>query len=116
MRTLEQITEALENLSDSELVDVWNGYCQDTNNPDAELHAFDDEFFEIYFSNPGEAARATFFGDIENWACKYVTFNGYGNLEAKSYVPDMISIYDLANHIDGKQDEYSDLLGDDDEE
>jgi len=48
-----------------------------------EVHEFDDEFFNTYFeSKPEEAARATFFGNIQNWMDEYIRFNGYGNLES----------------------------------
>lgn len=107
MKTLKEITEILEDETESKLLEYWNDYCQENNNFDAQVFEFDDEFFETYFSSPAEAARATYFGDIENWACKYVTFNGYGNLEAKSYLTDMISISDLSQFLFDNQQNYN---------
>lgn len=50
---------------------------------DLDVSEFDDEFFNVYFDGrPMEAARATFFGNIENWQDEYIRFNGYGNLES----------------------------------
>jgi hypothetical protein len=50
-----------------------------------EVYDFDDDFFDTYFEGkPEEAARATFFGKIQNWMDDYIRFNGYGNLESVS--------------------------------
>jgi len=114
MKKLDQITEILESLSDNKLVDLWNDYCDENSNADARVYEFDDQFFEDYFSNPGEAARAVFFGDVKNWNDSYVIFNGYANLETSNDVSELISLYDLANHIESNQSEYQNILGDDD--
>ena len=112
MKTLTEITELLEGMNDSELFTLWNDYCQEANNSDAMVFEFDDQFFEDYFSDPQEAARATFFGDINSWSDKYIMFNGYGNLESSNYISTMISISDLASHIEDNIDNYTDLLED----
>lgn len=111
MKTVEQITEILENLSDADLIELWNGYQADASG-ESQIYDFDEQFFEDYFSDPMEAARAVYFGKIDNWSNKYIQFNGYGNLESSNYVSDMISIYDLANHIESDQERYSSLLED----
>lgn len=111
MKTVQQITEVLENLSDSKLKELWNDYQAEISG-ESQLYDFTDDFFEAFFSSPGEAAHSVFFGKIESWNANYVRFNGYGNIEASNYLSDMISIYDLANHIDQDQDNYSDLLDD----
>lgn len=63
-------------------------YYNDLENQDAipylyELMDFSDPeyFFNTYFSNPYEAARATQFGKI-NWFDDYIKFDGYGNLKS----------------------------------
>lgn len=109
MKTIEQITEILENLSDGELLSMWNDYQAEIRGESA-VYDFDEQFFEDYFSSPIDAARAVYFGKIDSWANKYIMFNGYANLETSNYPLDLISVYDLASHIEGKQDEYSDLL------
>jgi hypothetical protein len=49
---------------------------------DEEVYDFDDEFFNVFFSNnPMEAARATCFGDV-TWNHPYIRFDGYGNLQS----------------------------------
>lgn len=109
MYTLEQITEALENLSDNELLDIWNDY-QQSNRMERTVYPFDDEFFEINFSSPAEAARAVYFGEISSWNANYVCFNGAGNIEANDSLEVLISLYDLANHIERNQDSYDNIL------
>ena len=111
MITTATITELLENLGEAELISLWNEYQSEISG-ESQVYDFDDDFFATYFSDPAEAARAVFFGNIEQWNANYVQFNGYGNLEASNYLDNMISIYDLANHIEGNQDTYSDLLSD----
>lgn len=64
-----------------ELVQECNSY--DGSLEGYEVMDFDDDFFNTYFEGrPEEAARATFFGNIQNWMDDYIRFNGYGNLES----------------------------------
>lgn len=66
-----------------ELVNEVNGW--DDSLESYQVYDFDDDFFDTYFEGkPEEAARATFFGNIENWMDEYIRFNGYGNLESLS--------------------------------
>lgn len=111
MKTVEQITEILESTSDYELKELWNAYQAD-NSMEGTIYEFDDEFFENFFSNPAEAARAVYFGEISSWNAKYVCFNGAGNIEANDSLEALISLYDLANHIDRNQDDFETLLED----
>jgi len=70
-----------DNLDDGEKISLWNEYCSEQRNDD-EIYNFDDEFFEIFFSNkPMEAARAASFGDV-NWSEDYISFDGNGNLKS----------------------------------
>lgn len=77
---LEQLKEKLTCDNLMELVDAcygYNGYFYRL-----KAYEFDDEFFNIHFNNPTEAARATYFGNIQNWLDPYIRFNGCGNLES----------------------------------
>ena len=60
----------------------------------------DEEFFNTYFyNNPTEAVRSSYYGNY-NYCDKYVSFNGYGNLESlndydlekeyKEYIDDIL--------------------------
>lgn len=80
-----------EDKTDGEKIGLWNEYCQEQNYE--EIYSFEDEFFEIFFSNkPMEAARAASFGSL-NWSDDYIKFNGNGNLES-------MSEYQAVNSID----------------
>ena len=61
-------------------VGMYNEYCMNYGNLDDMISDFDEDFFNTYFENPMEAARATFFGKIESWSDDYIKFNAYGNL------------------------------------
>lgn len=77
------VSNYLEDAEISDLVALWNEYCQDNNYYDDEFYYNDDEFFSTYFdgAEPMRIIQATQFGDyryMENW----VKFNGYGNLDS----------------------------------
>lgn len=83
MTRFEYFCERWEELSDSEKISLFNEYCSEVT-CDQELFSFDEEFFELFFSNnPMEAARATLFGSV-CWSDEYISFDGYGNLESLS--------------------------------
>ena len=73
-----------EELSDSDKVNLFNEYCSYTGCEET-IYSFDEEFFDTFFEGRAmEAARATFFGEIQSWFDSYIKFNGYGNLESLS--------------------------------
>lgn len=103
MKTLEQITEFLNDTDDNTLVQAWNEYQREISGNN-ELYDFDDSFFETYFSNqPIEAARAVHFGNIQSWNDDYIYFNGYGNLESTSRPMDVVDVDELADYINDNQ-------------
>lgn len=73
-----------ENKTNSEKIDLWNEYCRE-NNIDNEIYTFDDDFFEVTFSNsePMKIFQLGCFSRI-NWSDEYIQFDGYGNLESLS--------------------------------
>jgi hypothetical protein len=81
-----------DNIGDSEKIDLWNEYCQDENLDD-EILNFDDDFFETYYHNKTEAARAVCFGKV-NWNDDFIQFNGYGNIISMSESEALESIDD----------------------
>lgn len=109
MKTLkESILDQIENMSESELVELNNAYCQSANYPDDEIYNNDEEFFEVFFSDRVvEAVRAATYGDY-SFGHSYVKFNGYGNLESMNYVgtddliesPETIAEYAIENESD----------------
>lgn len=80
--TYEVFEEKFKELSLNERLSIFNMYCIEHGDSNDEIHSFDEEFFNTYFANPMEAARATFFGKIESWSDDYIRFNVYGNLES----------------------------------
>lgn len=81
---LENIQDAYEkeNLYEASLEDIFNQLDSDYQENIIDWVPFDDDFWETYFKDdPYEAARATYFGNIQNWNDDYIRFNEYGNLE-----------------------------------
>lgn len=109
MKTLKQITEFLNDTDDNTLVQAWNDYQRESS-LDRELNTFDEEFFSIYFTDPMEAARATFFGKIQSWNDDYIYFNGYGNLESTSRPLDVVDIDELADYINDNQQDFDYII------
>lgn len=80
-----------------ELVQECNSY--DGSLEGYEAYDFDDDFFQTYFEGrPEEAARAVFFGNVQNWMDDYIRLNGYGNLET-------LSDYQYAKELEEGADE-----------
>ena len=114
--TLEVFTDKFTDLSVSNRVAIFNEFCLEYGNSDNMLYSFDEDFFSMAFSNPMEAARATYFGDIESWNDEYIRFNAYGNLESLSeysvegeieyYIEDIFEHPDVwEDYIDDDEDE-----------
>jgi hypothetical protein len=75
------IIEQINNLSESELIELNNIYAQSIGSED-EIYGNDEDFFDTFFiGNANGALRAAHFGTY-NWSHEYVKFNGYGNLES----------------------------------
>ena len=119
MKTLNEqtvsIINQIEKLNESELIDLNNTYCQSINNTDSEIFENDEEFFAIFYPNAGdglEVAQRVFYGNY-NYSHKYVTFNGYGNLESFDYM-DTDKLYEcvttMAEYIIENENEFSHLL------
>ena len=112
----EVFKEKFNELSTSEKLSIFNNYCIEHGDADNEIHSFDEEFFETYFSNPMEAARATFFGEIESWSDEYIKFNGYGNLESMTEYEVLEDIENYLEEIFDNPDTWEDYIEDEEEE
>lgn len=109
VKTIEAVTEWLNDLSDSELIQVHNEFCQECNYPDNEIHNNDEDFFNTFFSNDViKAVQATSYGEYK-YADKYVQFNGQGNLNSSNSVEELASISDIARAIVDDNFEPSDI-------
>ena len=116
MKTIEEIKEFLEDMSESDIFYMWNEYAQN-NNYDDEIYEMD-EFDEIMDGeNATTIANKIFYGDF-NPNHNYFCFNGYANLKSSDYLDDLISFYDLAQYIydndeDFDNDDLRDFLDED---
>jgi hypothetical protein len=112
----ETFEEKFRELSIGERIAVFNTYCIEHGDPGNEIHSFDEEFFNTYFSDPMEAARATFFGDIQNWSDDYIRFNAYGNLESMGEYEVLGEIDNHLEEIFDNPDTWEDYIEDEEEE
>ena len=112
----EVFEEKFKELSIGERLSIFNTYCIEHGDSDNEIYSFDEEFFETYFSNPMEAARATFFGKIESWSDEYIKFNGYGNLESMTEYEVLEDIDNYLEEIFDNPDTWEDYIEDEEED
>ena len=82
----------------------WNG-CLDW----LDFCENDENFFECYFENKIEVARAICYGDY-NYTDDYVRFNGYGNLESFSEYDMIEELKDSIDEIIENLIEYKDCI------
>lgn len=114
--TLEVFTDKFNDLSVSNKVAIFNEFCLEHGDSNNMLNYFDEEFFSMAFSNPMEAARATFFGGIESWSDEYIRFNAYGNLESLSEYQAESEIEYYIEDIFEHPDVWEDYIDDDEDE
>ena len=108
--------EKFHELTASERIAIFNYYCYEHGDGDNAIHSFDEEFFETYFSDPMEAARATFFGEIQSWGDDYIRFNGYGNLESLNEYDALKEIEDYIVEIFEHEDTWDDYIEDEEDD
>ena len=82
----------------------WNG-CLDW----LDFCVNDEDFFECYFENKIEVARAICYGDY-NYTDDYVRFNGYGNLESFNEYNMIEELKDSIDEIVENLIEYKDCI------
>ena len=112
----EVFEEKFKELSIGERLSIFNTYCIEHGDSDNEIYSFDEEFFETFFSNPMEAARATFFGKINSWTDEYIKINVYGNLESMSEYDVLEEIDYYLEEIFDNTDTWEDYIDNDEEE
>ena len=111
----EVFKEKFDDLSLSEKLSIYNEYCINYGCNET-IEYFDEDFFNCFFSDKMEVARAVFFGNIQSWTDEYIRFNAYGNLESlnefdvveeiDNYVEDIFECEDIwKDYIDSEDDE-----------
>jgi hypothetical protein len=111
----EQIIELINNMTQSELVELNNTYAQSCNMYDSEIFSNDEEFFSMFYPNAGDGlkvAQAVFYGDY-NYSHDWVAFNGYGNLQSYGYITtDELCelVPTIAEYIEENPNDFSSLI------
>lgn len=112
MTKLEKLLNAIR---EGENVDLLDSIVRDVNSYDCSLDYLDyqqndDDFFESYFGDKMEVARAVCYGEY-NYTDDMVKFNGYGNLKSVSQWEYESELKDSKNNI---ADEFERLVNDGD--
>ena len=81
----QQILDTINEMTEGELIQLNNEYCEAINDNDGQIYDNDEHFFATYFDRDTiGAVRAVSYGSY-NYSHNFVKFNGYGNLESFSY-------------------------------
>jgi hypothetical protein len=115
-----EIQGILEGLNDSEIIEIFNKYCETVNYCDDIIYDNDDDFLDNNFQSPSECIKVVNFSNY-SYNHKYVQFNGYGNMESTNDVGEFISYSELADYIvrndeDFNNDEIREALDEDEDE
>jgi len=87
-RSKEELAEGmLADMDDEEAIELWNEYCNDSNDKNGRIYPNDEDFFKLFFTDVYEVVRVISFGDY-TFTDDYVYFNGYGNLQTFNYYGD----------------------------
>lgn len=96
---LENLVETIGNLSDYELIDLNNEYCEQVNYPDDRIYTMDSLNELLAGMEAYEILRLAHYGNFSPHD-DYFRFDGYGNLESASYVEDIMQgRFDIAEYI-----------------
>lgn len=110
------IINIINDMSDDEMVCIWNDYRNAANYSDDYIYSVDEIDEILSDKSPWEILRMGFYGDYR--PCdKFWKFDGYGNLKSFDYpadeiYPDEIAEYCLDNDQDFDNDEIREILDD----
>ena len=99
MKTREQIKDAIKMMTDGDIMELNNIFCDLLRYDDKHIYINDEYFFKDHFKEGIDIARAVQFGDYKIHH-EYVRFNGYNNLETMGY----LDLNDLADTVDNIAD------------
>ena len=110
-----EFEECFNALEDEEKIKMFNEYCEEYGDSSECMSDFDEEFFDINFTSPMDAARALFFGKVKSWIDPYIRLNVHGNLESfsktqaaaetESYISDIYEHKDIWSKYIGEEEE-----------
>ena len=128
MKKLEKLLNAIR---EGNNIDLLKSVVSDVNSYDGSLENLeynwnDDDFFECYFNDKMEVARAVCYGEY-NYTDDMVKFDGYGNLKSVSQFEYEAELKDNADEIateferlvndgDLSVDDYDRFINDDDDD
>ena len=97
MKTKNEIIETIKEMNSTQIFELNNRFCDELNYYDDYCYYNEEEFFDNYFIEKMEVARAVQYGDY-NFNHKYVKFDGYGNLESTDFL-DWKNLPDIVENI-----------------
>lgn len=104
------VMDQLEEMNDTDLVEVHNTYCRLVYGVDDEIHYNDTENLQMLVGEcPYNALQRAFYGDY-NPNHEYVKLDGYANLESFDDPTEHISKSDMVDTIMENLEEFEDLL------
>ena len=80
---IQTIIDEINAMTESELIELNNVYCDSCNMPDNHIYNNDEDFFNMLGWSGLRVAQSVFYGDY-NYSHAWVTFDGYGNLQSYS--------------------------------
>ena len=81
---IETIIDEINAMTEAELIELNNVYCDFCNYDDSHIYTNDEDFFDNLGWSGLRVAQSVFYGDY-NYSHNWVTFNGYGNLQTYGY-------------------------------
>lgn len=78
---IQTIIDEINAMTESELIELNNVYCDSCNMPDNHIYNNDEDFFSMLGWSGLRVAQSVFYGDY-NYSHAWVTFDGYGNLQS----------------------------------
>lgn len=93
-----EIKQIIEEMSDSEILNLYNEYCYNNNDYYNSIYSMDDLNSELEGRTPTDIINIVRCGDF-NPNHKYFKYNGYGNLISTDYIIDWLEVSDIVNFI-----------------
>ena len=82
---IQTIIDEINAMTEAELIELNNVYCDSASYPDNHIYSNDEEFFNMLGWSGLRVAQSVFYGDY-NYSHAWVTFDGYGNLQSYSRI------------------------------
>lgn len=95
---LSKLQAVIDSLSLDDAVDLYNAICYELKYPDNMIYSIDELDDLLGDLTPSEIARTVSYGDF-NYDYKYVTFDGYGNLQSIRRAHDLYIDLDDVVHV-----------------